>query len=211
MAEEHADEHGDHGEHDHGTLTYQGAEVTDATLAQMRELHPTLAENLDLTKRFADLTPEEKEKATLTQRKVEGFATWTPGYHSAGDRCAACGKLTEPLFSDRFAQGVLSYGAFVANVPVHPTRECIAAFARANPIVSAQKVDRLRREFTKDTARPTASITQFFRHDVLTHPPFGLEDWANSVAAANEKGLDKGTMRDMERLMGFVHRKLFHH
>lgn len=202
----HDDEHG----HDHGALRYLGAQVSDETLARMKDAHPALAENLELTRRFAELTDEEKEKAVLSQRKVEGHAAWTPGYHSAGDRCAACGKSTIPLFSDRFEQGALAYGSFVANVPVHDEPACLAAFAKAHPRLSPRDVDKLRREFTKDMNRPTASMSMFFRHDVLTHPPFGLEDWANSVVEANP-GLDKATMRDMERLMHWMHQRMFHH
>lgn len=199
----------DHDAHDHGTLTYLGSRVDHATLAALRELHADLAENLALTARFPELTPEEKEAAGATQRKVEGFATWMPGYHAEGDRCAGCGKATTPLFFDRFDQGELGYGAFVANVPVHPARACVAAFAKAHPRVAPRDVDRLRRAHTRDMARPSASMSQFFRHDVLTHPPFALEDWAHSVAEAND-GLDKATLKDMERLLTWMHRRLFH-
>lgn len=196
--------------HEHGTLSYLGARIDDATLAQLREVHPDLAENLEATRRFADLAAEDREKAALSQRKVEGFHAWTPGYHAEGDRCGACGEPTAPLFFDRFERGELPYAAFVANVPVHPTRGCVAAFAKAHPRLSAQQVDRLRREFTREAARPTAALTQFFRHDLLSHPPFALEDWANSVADANGGRLDKGTVRDIERLLHWVHPRLFH-
>lgn len=207
MADEH-DHHHDEG-HDHGNVAYVAAEVSDDTLARLRELHPALAENLELTRRFRDLADEEKEQAVLTMRKVEGHSAWLPGYHAPGDRCAACGKATIPLFSDKFEQGALPYAAFVANVPVHAEPACLAAFAKANPNLAPRSIDKLRREFTKDMNRPSASTAMFFRHDALAHPPFGIEDWANSVAESNPD-MEKSMQRDLERLMHWVHQRLFH-
>jgi hypothetical protein len=53
-------------------------------------------------------------------------------------------------------------------------------------------------------------MAMFFRHDLLAHPAFGLEDWGNSVVEANPGGLDKGTLRDIDRLIRWVHARLFH-
>lgn len=202
---EHDEEHG----HSHGALAYLGAEVADDELSRLREIHPDLAENLELTRNFPKMTDEEKERATTSQRKVEGHHAWTPGYHAAGDRCVGCGKATAPLFTDKFESGTLPYAAFVANLPIHPDIACRAALAKAHPRLAPRDVDRLRREFTKDVARPSASMAMFFRHDVIAHPAFDLESWANSVAESNPN-LDKTTMRDMERLMQWVHRRLYH-
>jgi hypothetical protein len=93
---------------------------------------------------------------------------------------------------------------------VHATPGCLGGFAKARPDLSPRAVDKARRELTKDLARPSAGMSQFFRHDVLLHPPFALEDWANSVVEANPQGLDKPTMKDMDRLMQWMHKRLFH-
>ncbi|MEA3201563.1 MAG: hypothetical protein QOE90_2991 [Thermoplasmata archaeon] len=207
MADEHED---DHDEHDHGTLRFQGAEASDATVEALRATNPALAECLALTRRWGELTEEEKKAAPEIQRKVEHFGEWTPGYHSTGDLCATCGKPVEPLFRDRFEQGAVAYAAFVSNLPVHATPGCLGGFAKARPDLSPRAVDKARRELTKDLNRPSAGMSQFFRHDVLLHPPFALEDWANSVMEANPRGLDKPTMKDMDRLMQWMHKRLFH-
>lgn len=205
-----ADEaHDDHDEHDHGTLTYLGSEVSDETLAHLRDVHPALAEALELTRDVPSMDDAAKERAILAQRKVEGHAQWLPGFHAPGDRCAACGKAMEPIFSDRFEQGTLAYTSFASSVPVHAEPTCLAAFSKKHPRPSPRDVDRLRREFTKEGSRPSPSMTMFFRHDLLAHPPFGLEDWANSVSEANPS-MDKAAMRDIERVLQWVHKRLFH-
>lgn len=203
--------HHDHDAHDHGTLRFQGTQVAEDVLKEMPALHPSLAANLALSRRYAELTDEEKQRLGGTQREVETYPLWTPGYHSAGDRCATCGRETTPLFTDRFEQGALSYGAFVSGLPVHLADACLTGFSKRRPSLAPRALDMARRELMKDLDRPTPGMSQFFRHDVLTHPPFGLEDWANSVAAANPKGLDKATLRDIERLLAWVHHRLFHH
>ncbi|GEM_PF-4565889 len=203
-----ADEH-DH-DHDHGTLHFLGAEVHDETLEMLRPLHPALAENLALTRAWATLSEEDRKRAPETQRKVEHFEGWTPGYHSPGDRCATCGGMVGPLYVDRFQEGTLAYAPFISNLPVHPTQACLDGFRKARPDLSPRAVDLARRQLTKDLARPSAGMSQFFRHDVLLHPPFGLEDWGNSVLEANPKGLDKPTLKDMQRLVEWVHARLFH-
>lgn len=198
-------------DHDHGTLHFQGAEVAEETLKELLALHPALAANLAMARRFGELSEEEKQKLPGTQREVETYPLWTPGYHAPGDRCATCGRETTVLFTDRFQEGALPYGAFVATLPVHPTEACLSGFPKARPNLSPRAQDMARRELTKDMERPSPSMSQFFRHDVFAHPPFALEDWANSVAAANPKGLDRQTLKDMERLILWVHRRLFHH
>lgn len=197
-------------DHDHGTLTFQGTEVAEETLKELLALHPLLAANLSLTRRFAELSEEEKQKLPGMQRQVETYPVWLPGFHAEGDRCATCGKETAPLFVDRYLEGALPHGAFVAGLPVHATEACIGGFAKAHPNTAPRAMDIARRKLVKDLDRPTPTMSQFFRHDVLAHPPFGLEDWANSVFAANPKGLDRQTVRDIERLMHWVHHKVFH-
>lgn len=208
---EHDHEHDPEHDHDHGTLQLAGARVDDAVLAALRETNPPLAENLELTRRWTEATDDEKKRAPELQRAVEHFQGWTPGYHAAGDVCVVCRKAVEPLFYDRFAQGEIPYGAFLSNLPVHATRACLEGFARAMPNLAPRSVDKARREVTRDVSRPSAGMSQFFRHDVLAHPPFALEAWADSVAEANPGGLDKPTMKDIERLLQWVHRRLFHH
>lgn len=202
-----ADEH----DHSHGEIHFQGTDVTDGTLAQIKAVHEPLAECLDLTQRWSQLSDDEKKAAPEKQRAVELFPRWTPGYHADGDRCATCGLPTLALYTDRFQEGELAYGAFHHGLPVHATPACLDGFAAAQKDLSPRGVDKARRGLMRDLDRPTPAITQFFRHDVLAHPPFGLEDWANSVAAANPKGLDRQTMRDIERLAQYVHRRLYHH
>lgn len=206
-----AHDHEDHDEHDHGKISFRGTEVTDGMIAQLRALHPALAENLESCAKWAQLSEEERKAIPSKQREVEHFSGWTPGFHSDGDRCATCGGTTLPLFTDRFEQGELRYAAFLYNLPVHATAACLEGFAKARRDVSPRGVDRARRELTKDLERPTASMAMFFRHDVLAHPPFALEDWANSVAEANPAGLDKATARDIDRLIRWVHARLYHH
>jgi hypothetical protein len=204
------DGHDEHEHHDHGTLRYEGADVDDATLALLLDLNPALAENLTLTRGWSALSEEDRKRAPETQRKVEHFEGWTPGYHSPGDRCATCGKAVEPLFTDRFEAGVIAYAPFISNLPVHARKECLDGFRKARPNLAPRAVDLARRELTKDLARPSAGMSQFFRHDVLLHPPFSLTDWADSVMEANPQGLDKPTMKDMERLLQWIHGRLFH-
>lgn len=197
-------------DHSHGELHYLGATVDDATLALLRESNAPLAESLEATRRWSELTDEERKAQPDKQRAVEAFMGWTPGYHAPGDACASCGKATSVLFTDRFQEGALPYGAFVSNLPVHPTKECLDALPKKVPDFSPRGIDRVRRALTKDLNRPSAGMSQFFRHDVLLHPPFGLEDWANSVFTANPKGLDKATVKDIERLLHWVHHRMFH-
>lgn len=203
-----AHDHGD--DHDHGELHFVDTHATDGMLAQLRPLHPALVEVLELTTRWGQLSDDEKAKAPEKQREVENFQGWTPGYHAEGDRCGTCGMPTLPLFVDRFQEGELAYAAFFSNIPVHATKECLDGLRAKRPDLSPRGVDRARRELTRDMERPSAGMTQFFRHDLLKHPAFGVEDWANSVAAANPKGLDKVTMRDIEKLARWVHHRLFH-
>lgn len=204
MAHEH-----DH-DHSHGEMHFLKSEVDDATLARLKELNPPLAESLEATRRYGELADEEKQAQPEKQRAVEAFLGWTPGFHAEGDKCAACGKPTSTLFVDRFQEGGLPFAAFLANLPVHATKECLEAFPQKRPDLSPRGVDRARRETMRDLNRPSAGMSQFFRHDVLKHPPFGLEDWANSVASANPNGLDRATMKDIERLLAWVHHRMFH-
>lgn len=208
---EHDHEDADVGEHDHGTLRYQGADVTDGNLAQIKETHATLAGVLDLSRRWSTLTDEEKKELALAQVIVEKSEGWTPGYHSAGDKCATCGLPTLPLFSDRFEGGEISYAAFLRGLPVHATKACLDGFAAKRPGTSPRDLDKARRELMRDLERPAPRMSQFFRHDVFAHPAFGLEDWANSVAEAQQEGLGRGAMKDIERLVRYVHQRLFHH
>lgn len=206
---EHDDEH-DESEHSHGEMHFQWSEVDDAVLVRLRELNPPLAESLEATRRWSELTDEERKAQPDKQREVEAFIGWTPGFHADGDKCAACGKPTSALFVDRYEEGALPFAAFLSNLPVHATKECLDAFPKARPDLSPRGVDRARRELTRDLNRPSAGMSQFFRHDVLLHPPFGLEDWGNSVAEANPAGLDKVTARDIQRLAHWVHHRMFH-
>lgn len=206
MAHEHDDEH----DHRHGTLTFQKADATDDAIGAIRVLHPALADVLLLSRRFSDLGADEKAELERLQKAVELHPEWAPGYHAPGDMCATCGTPTHVLWDDVFEEGRLPYGAFIGDVPVHAKRECIDGFARVAPRRAPQIMDKLRRANAKDLDRPTAHMTQFFRHDVLAHPPFGLEDWANSVADANGGRLDRQTMRDIDRLIAWVHARLYH-
>lgn len=201
----------DHDQHDHGLIHYQGTDVDDAVLQELMGLHPSLAANLGLARRFGELTDEERPRLAETQREVEQYPLWMPGYHAPGDRCATCGGETTPLFTDRLQEGALPYAAFMGGLPVHATDACLGGFDAKHPNRAPRAMDMARRGLMKDFDRPSPSISQFFRHDLFAHPPFGLEDWANSVAEANPKGLDRATMRDMERLLAWVHRRLFHH
>ena len=203
-----ADEHSH--AHEHGALRFLKADADDETIASLRVLHPALADNLLYARRFPSLTDDEKKALAETQRAVETHGDWTPGYHAEGDLCATCGTPTHVLWNDVFEGGALPYAAFVSDVPVHAREECVRGFGAKLPRRSPQALDKLRRGATKDRDRPTAHMTQFFRHDVFAHPPFELEDWANSVAEANQGKLDRATMRDMERLMHWVHHRLYH-
>lgn len=214
MAQEHADENGhdDHEEHDHGTLTFQGTDVPADLLAQIKETNASLAGLLEMTTRWSELTEAEKKEAALTQIIVEKSEGWTPGFFAEGDMCAACGKATAPIFTDRFESGKIVYGPFLRGLPVHPTKACLDGFSAKVKDVSPRGLDKARRALTRDLDRPSPKMTQFFRHDILAHPPFSLEDWANSVAEAQkEEGLGKGAMKDIERLLRWVHQRMFHH
>lgn len=197
-------------DHSHGALRFLKADADDETVASLRVLHPSLADNLLYARRFPSLNDDEKKALVETQRAVETHGDWTPGYHSDGDLCATCGTPTHVLWNDVFENGALPYAAFVQDVPVHAREACVRGFGAKLPKRSPQALDKLRRETTKDRDRPTAHMTQFFRHDFLTHPPFELEDWANSVAEANGGRLDRATMRDMERLLHWAHHRLYH-
>lgn len=206
MAHEH-----DHDDHEHNDLYFLHTEVTDGALAQVRETNAALADVLDLTRRWGQLSDEEKKAVPEKQKLVEAADAWMPGFHAAGDKCATCGMPTLPLFSDKFQEGEIEYASFVRGLPVHATRDCLDGFAAKRKDVSPRGIDKARRETMRDLDRPSPKLTQFFRHDVLAQPPFGLEDWANSVAEANPDGLDRSGMRDIERLARWVHQRLFHH
>lgn len=206
MAHEHDDEH----EHSHGEIHFQGSDAADDTLATLREAHPTLAECLDLTRRWADLNEDERKQAVERQSAVERAEGWMPGFHADGDKCAACGKATAPVFSDRFEEGALGYAAFLHGLPVHATKECLEGFVAKRRDLSPRGIDRARRELMRDLDRPSPRMSQFFRHDVLAQPPFGLEDWANSVAEAQGDALGRAAMKDIERLARWVHQRMFH-
>jgi hypothetical protein len=196
-------------EHDHEDVAFERCEVDEAVVGALDATHPPLARNLRLARRFAELSDDERTGLVASQREVEAFAAWCPGYHSEGDACAACGEPTAPLFRDVTSRGALAYAAFVDDVPVHPTRACLDGFAKKHPKRAPQLLDRLRREHARDLARPSARMSQFFRADLLERSPFGLEDWANSVAEANPQ-MGKAGRRDVERLLQLVHRRLFH-
>lgn len=206
--EEH--EHDDVEEHEHGTLHFERSEVAQPTLTMIAALHPALADDLILAQRFDKLNEKEKAELAAKQEAVESFVTWTPGFWAVGDRCAVCDSPTTPIFEDHFKEGKLAFGAFIDDVPVHLRNECIAGFATKVPRRAPQVIDKLRRQFTTDRARPSARLTQFFRHDLISQAPFSLEDWANSVAEANAETLGRSDARDIERLMNWVHKRLFH-
>lgn len=193
--------------HHHGELHYIGADVAPPTLETLRAARPELARNLELCARFADLTTEEKAELLVAQTQVEQSVSWVPGYHSPGDSCVSCGAGTVALFADRYEEGELPYAAFLGGLPVHPTEACLAKAPRG---LAPNKLDQARRKVMKDLNRPSPGMSMFFRHDVLAHPPFGLEDWANSVAEQNDGKLDRATMRDMDRLLSWVHARLYH-
>lgn len=197
-------------DHEHAPLRFLKADADDETVASLRVLHPSLADNLLYARRFPSLTEDERKALVETQRAVETHAGWTPGYHAEGDKCATCGVPTHAIWMDVFDAGSLPYAAFIDDVPVHAREDCVEGFAAKLPRRSPQALDKLRRESTRDRDRPSARMTQFFRHDVLAHPPFELEDWANSVAEANQGKLDKATMRDVERLLHWAHHRMYH-
>jgi hypothetical protein len=207
-AEEH--DHDEHA-HDHDDVSYAGTDVTDDALERVRATHPTLAENLDLARRFKDLDDAGRKRLVETQALLEGVPGWAPGYHAEGDKCAACGEPVAALFTDRFSNGgTLEHAAFLYDLPVHVDPKCIDGLRAKVPRPAPQVLDRLRRESMAAGARPRARMVNFYRHDVLAHSPFGLEDWANSVAEANPDGLDRATKNDMERLLHWVHARLYH-
>lgn len=197
-------------DHDHGELHFLHTEVSDGTLAQVRESHAPLADVLDLTRRWATLTDDEKKDAATKQELVEKHPGWMPGYHAEGDRCGTCRMPTLPLFTDKLQEGDLVYGAFLSGLPVHPTAACLDGFDAAQPDTSPRGLDQARRGLVREMERPSPRMAQFLRHDLLAHPPFGLEDWTNSVAAANPQGLSRTSRKDMERLVRYVHERLFH-
>lgn len=197
--------------HDHGKVTFAGSATSQPTLTALRALHPALADNLILAARYAELGDDERRLLLETQRAVEAFAGFALGYYAASDRCAGCAMpILDPLFVDRYDGAELPYGAFIDDVPLHARKECLDAFVQKHPRRPPQLLDKLRREHTLDRQRPSAHMALFFRADAMKHGAFGLEDWANSVAAANEGKLDKTTARDIERLLHWVHGKLFH-
>lgn len=202
--EAHADDHS------HGTLRFLRADANDETTALLRPLHPSLADNLLYARRFETLNEAEKQALLDAQRAVEAYSAWSVGYHSNGDVCATCGTPTSPVFTDVFDSGALPYAAFIEEIPVHARKECLDGFGARLPRRSPQALDKLRRETTRDRDRPSPRMAQFFRHDVLAQPPFGLEDWADSVSEANGGKLEKAQMRDVERLLHWVHHRLFH-
>ena len=197
-------------EHDHGEMHFLQTEVTDGTLAQVRETHAALADVLDLTRRWGQLEDAQKQDAAQKQQAIEHAELWTPGFHAAGDRCGACGMPTLALFADKFQEGELPYAAFARGLPVHATRECLDRLPTVRKDASPRGLDKARRETMRDLDRPSPRMSQFFRHDVLAQPPFGLQDWADSVAEANPDGIEKAMMRDIERLARWVHARLFH-
>lgn len=212
MAHDHAHDDDEEHEHDHPAVAFVGSDVEERTLGDLRLLHPALADSLILCQRFASLSDAEKALLAEAQRHVEAFELWTPGYHAPGDLCAACGSPVLPLFTDKFGDHAkpLAYAPFVADVPVHARAECLQGILPKLGRRAPQQLDRLRREFSTVRDRPSAKLSQFFRHDYLTQPPFGLEDWANSVSEANSHKLDKSAMRDIEKLISYVHGKIFH-
>lgn len=201
----------EHDDHEHGELHYLSTEVTDGAIAQVRETHPALAEALDLSRRWATLTDDEKKSVPEKQVAVEQAEGWMPGYHSEGDKCATCGMPTLPLFADKLQEGELPYAAFLHGLPVHATKACLDGFFPKVRDVSPRGIDKARRGLMRDLERPTSKMSQFFRHDLFAHPPFNLEDWADSVASANPAGLGRQSMKDIDRLLRWVHQRLFHH
>lgn len=204
----HAHEHGP--DHEHEDLTFLMTEVTDGALAQIRETHAPLADLLDITRRWGQASDEEKKSAAELQQKIENEGPWTAGYHAAGDRCGACGMPTLALYADKFQEGELPYAAFLSSLPVHATKACLDKFPTARKDVSPRGLDKARRETMRDLERPSPRITQFFRHDLLSQPPFALDDWAESVIKANPDGIDRQALRDIEKLARWVHGRLFH-
>ncbi|MFA5862064.1 MAG: hypothetical protein WDA16_10260 [Candidatus Thermoplasmatota archaeon] len=204
-------EHDHDEEHEHGTLHFERSEVAQPTLTVIAALHPALADVLILAQRFDKLTEAEKADLASKQEAVEACVTWTPGFWAAGDMCAVCESPAPAIFEDRLVEGTLAYGAFIDDVPVHLRKDCIAGFAKKAPRRAPQTIDKLRRQYTRDRqARPSARLTQFFRYDLLSRPPFSLEDWANSVADANAEKMGRSDARDIERLIQWVHKRLFH-
>lgn len=209
MAEEH-EEHDQGHDHDHGNLNYGSAEVEDAVLERLKTTHPALAENLSLAKRYAELDDKERARLVETQDEMEKTAGWKPGYHAEGDKCGGCGKEVEPLFHDVFAEGGrLSYAPLLHEIPVHDDESCVTALQGKIPRPAPMILDRIRRATMAEGGRASAKMAMFLRHDIFAHPPFGLEDWANSVADANPK-MDRATRNDMERVLRWVHGRLFH-
>lgn len=206
MAEHEDDDH----DHSHGEMHFLFTDVTDGALPQIRETHAALADLLDLTRQWATLSDDDKKRAPEMQQAVEKHDGWMPGYHAAGDKCATCGLPTLALFTDKLQEGELPYGAFQRGLPVHVTAACLDGFAKARPDASPRGLDKARRELMRDLERPSPRMTQFFRHDLLAHPPFGLEDWSNSVAGANAEGLGRSSAKDIDRLLRWIHQRLFH-
>ena len=204
----HEDEH-DH-DHEHEDVTFLTTEITDGSLAQIRATHPALADLLDITRRWGQATDEEKKSAAEMQTKLETEGAWTAGYHAAGDKCGACGMPTLALFADKFQEGELPYAAFARGLPVHAKKECLDQLPVVRKDQSPRGLDKARRETMRDLERPSARMTQFFRHDLLSQPPFALDDWAESVVKANPDGIDKHAYRDIEKLARWIHGKLFH-
>ena len=200
----------DHEHHEHEDVHFLHTEVTDGALAQIRETHPDLADLLDITRRWGQTSDEEKKAAAEKQQTIEKADPWVPGFHAAGDKCASCGMATLPLFTDKYQEGELPFAAFRRGLPVHATRDCLGRYDSVRKDQSPRGFDKARRETMRDLDRPSPRMSQFFRHDVLSQPPFGLEDWGNSVIEANPDGLDKKAMHDVERCARWVHQNLFH-
>lgn len=141
---------------------------------------------------------------------LETLKGWTFGYHSNGDKCAGCGEATSVLFKDILEPGEIPYASFVDDLPIHPRPECLQALQARGIRRSPQALDKMRRTLIKDVTRPTPAMAWFFREDLVARSPFSLEDWANSVAESNKEKLDKHTARDIERLLSWLHQRLFH-
>lgn len=141
---------------------------------------------------------------------LDAHKEWSFGYHAEGDKCVGCGQATSVVFKDILDPGEIPYAAFVDDLPIHPRPECLLALQARGIRRSPQALDKLRRGLIKDVTRPTPAMAWFFRGDLVARSPFALEDWADSVAESNPEKLDKHTTRDIERLLSWLHQRLFH-
>ncbi len=197
----------DHGHH-HDDVAFDATEVADDTLRALDASHPALAEVLSLTRRWRDLSPTERADAVAKQAHLEDEGPWHVGFHAEGDRCAVCGETTRALFEDRLVGGAsVPFAAFAADLPVHPA--CAAGFAAKFPRLAPAVIDRARRSLVADFDRPASRVASFFRHDLLQHGPFALEDWANSVAEANAT-LTRAQARDIDKCLHWLHHRIHH-